>query len=112
MRKARITAIVIGLIAAGCASARRSEPIAGPLPEVSSEVVAGRLLFQRNCNACHVHGEAGLGPAINDKPLPAFMIRMQVRNGLGAMPSFPEKDLSPNDLDKVIAYLETLRDHG
>ena len=112
MKRARIGILGLTLIAAGCASARRSEPIAGPLPEVSSEVESGRLIFQRNCHACHVHGEAGLGPAINDKPLPAFMIRMQVRNGLGAMPSFAEKDLSPNDLDKVIAYLETLRDHG
>ena len=112
MKNSRVIAIVVCLLVVGCASARRSEPIAGPLPEVSREVESGRLLFQRTCNACHVHGEAGLGPAINDKPIPAFMIRMQVRNGLGAMPSFPEKDLSAGELDKVIAYLETLRDHG
>ena len=112
MKNSRVVGIVLGLVVAGCASARRSEPIAGPLPEVSREVESGRLLFQSNCNACHVHGEAGLGPAINDKPLPSFMIRMQVRNGLGAMPSFPEKDLSAGDLDRIVAYLETLRDHG
>jgi len=110
--KSVLVGAIVYLLVTGCASARRSEPISGPLPDMSAEVVSGRLLFQRNCNACHVHGEAGLGPAINDKPLPAFMIRMQVRNGLGAMPSFPDKDLASTDLDRIIAYLETLRAQG
>jgi mono/diheme cytochrome c family protein len=112
MKRLYFAAVFIYALTTGCASARRSEPISGPLPEVSKEVGEGRLLFLKNCHQCHVHGEAGLGPAINDKPLPAFMIRMQVRNGLGAMPSFSEQDLGSGELDKLIAYIETLRDHG
>ena len=69
----------------------------------------GRLTFARNCYACHGHGEGGLGPAINDKPLPAFMIRLQVRRGLGAMPAFDEGDISGEDLENVIAYVGELR---
>ncbi|MDC4226474.1 MAG: cytochrome c [Candidatus Manganitrophus sp.] len=55
-------------------------------------------------------GEAGLGPALNNKPLPGWMIRFQVRHGLGAMPAFSEKEISDRELDDlVIAYLKAFR---
>lgn len=52
---------------------------------------------------------AGLGPAINDKPLPGWLIKTQVRQGLGAMPSFDESELSETDLDALVAYLAALK---
>ena len=39
-------------------------------------------------------GEAGLGPEINDKPLPGFLIKFQVRHGMGTMPSFKKDRIS------------------
>lgn len=36
---------------------------------------------------------------INNKPLPGFLIKFQVRNGLGAMPAFSKEHVSPEELD-------------
>lgn len=65
----------------------------------------------RNCDQCHPRGEAGLAPALNNKPLPAFLIKFQVRHGLGAMPSFSKDDISDQDLEDIILYLQALRQH-
>jgi mono/diheme cytochrome c family protein len=62
------------------------------------------------CNKCHPGGTAGVGPSINDKPLPEIAIRTQIREGVGAMPKFSDTDLDDHDLDAVVAYVEALRD--
>jgi mono/diheme cytochrome c family protein len=100
------------LIQTGCGSARRSEPISGPLPIESSSVAKGQKVFMEHCNQCHPQGETGLGPAINNKALPGFMIRLQVRRGFGAMPAFSEKDISDDHLSDLIEYVRALRSHG
>lgn len=94
---------------ASCGSARRSEPVTAPLALDSPQTAAGRAVFQRTCDRCHPHGEAGLGPALNNKWLPGFAIRYQVRHGIGSMPSFPERVISDEELDGLIAYLMALR---
>lgn len=48
----------------------------------------------------------GLAPSIINKPLPGFMIKFQVRNGLGAMPSFKKERLSKDELNDVVAYIK------
>jgi mono/diheme cytochrome c family protein len=63
----------------------------------------------RDCHQCHPGGEAGVGPALNNKPLPAFAIRWQVRRGFGAMPAFPKEKLSDSELDVLIDYIKILR---
>jgi mono/diheme cytochrome c family protein len=92
-------------------SSRRSEPIVGPLL-LSPEIAEGRKIFMDHCHQCHPGGEAGLGPALNNKPLPAFAIRTQVRRGFGAMPAFHENEISEADLDALLVYLKALRRHG
>ena len=108
------TAVIIFVVAAGilvaACSARRGEPLGyartgNPDPHVAR----GRVVFMQNCHKCHPGGEAGLGPAINDKPLPEFLMKTQVRVGLGAMPSFREHEISGRDLDDLIRYLKALR---
>ncbi|HLP73975.1 MAG TPA: cytochrome c [Bacteroidales bacterium] len=49
--------------------------------------------------------QAKLGPGIINKPLPGFLIRFQVRNGLGAMPSFRKQQMPVNDLDNLVKYI-------
>ena len=71
-----------------CGATRASEPVAGPLPLDSGAEQRGRVVFMQHCHACHVLGEGGLGPSLNDKPLPEFALRFQVRQGVGAMPGF------------------------
>lgn len=69
----------------------------------------GQKVFMEACNRCHPAGNAGLGPSFINKPLPAFLIRMQVRNGLGVMPSFDRDHMSNDELDSLIAYIKALR---
>jgi cytochrome c5 len=64
----------------------------------------------RECHMCHPGGDAGLGPAINNKPLPEPMIKLQVRQGMGAMPDFGEDKISAKELDALVVYLQSLRE--
>lgn len=106
------TIATLFLFAFACASARRSEPIAGPLDTTNGDVEHGELVFARHCHACHVGGEGGLGPALNDKPLPRFAVRAQVRQGLGAMPAFDANEIDDRDLDDLTEFVSALRAHG
>ena len=93
----------------GCGSARRSEPLVGAFTPPSSDVARGERVFMANCHQCHPGGETGVGPAINDKPLPGFMIKLQVREGVGAMPAFAAHEIPPDDLDALVAYIKARR---
>ena len=82
--------------------------LAGPVvPE--AEHRQGRRLFMESCNHCHPGGDAGLGPALNNKPAPAAAIKLQVRKGLGAMPGFSEQLLPDTALDQLADYVVALR---
>ena len=110
--KAGIAAIVLlsGVLAA-CGTARRGEPVAGPFQPQNAALKRGEALFDRHCNKCHVGGEAALGPGINDKPLPKFLMHTQVRVGMGAMPSFKKDEISDEEVDLILDYLKALRRH-
>ncbi|HET8644849.1 MAG TPA: cytochrome c [Vicinamibacteria bacterium] len=103
-------ALVLLMLAGGCATARRGEPLRGPLTLNAAEA-HGEVLFARMCHGCHPGGEGGLGPGLNNKPLPGFLIRFQVRHGLGTMPSFPKERLGDADLDDLVDFLMRLRRH-
>lgn len=97
--------------ASGCGSARRSDPLTGTL-SLNGEQRHGQVLFHKFCHQCHPNGEAGLGPAINNKPAPLAMIRLQVRGGLGAMPAFPEKLLPDRELEALLTFVDAQRDQS
>jgi mono/diheme cytochrome c family protein len=73
---------------------------------LSEKAFAGKKVFNDNCHRCHPNGMGGLGPSIVDKPLPGFLIRFQVRAGLGTMPHFDKDRLPKEDLDKLITYIK------
>jgi mono/diheme cytochrome c family protein len=102
-----IAAILVGQTA--CRSVRRGEPVVGPITSPDPEVQKGRIVFHEHCYKCHPGGEGGLGPSLNDKSLPGFLIKMQVRNGLGVMPSFPKRDIPDDELKALTKYLALLR---
>ena len=106
----RFLLIALGLSLVACGTARRGIPVAGPMLIESEQVALGERVFMYNCNQCHPRGEAGVGLALNNKPLPDFAIRFQVRHGLGAMPSFSEDEISDEQLDAIIAYLDYLKE--
>lgn len=108
MRLILILAFLSLVLPAGCA-ARRGEPISKPLIIDSPELARGEQAYKFHCDKCHPGGEQGLGPALTNKPLPGFLIKTQVRAGVGAMPAFTKRLLTDEQLDSVVAYLETLR---
>jgi mono/diheme cytochrome c family protein len=104
------TTVLIGvcLTSLGCGAARRREPLATPVA-LDQRAERGRTVFMASCHQCHPGGEAGLGPALNDKPFPEFLKKFQVRHGLGTMPSFSEQKISDEQLDDLMEYLKALR---
>ena len=99
--------IILALLA--CGPKHRGAPHGPPIRSVITEH-RGKTLFQKFCYKCHPNGHTGLGPAINDKPLPEFAIKTQIRTGVGAMPSFDHSLLSDADVDAIADYLQQLRD--
>lgn len=108
MRRARSLGIVIAALSvmalAACGPSYRGEPL-GSAPVLSTQLEQdGRVHFDRYCSECHPGGSAGLAPGLNNKPLPGFLVRMQVRVGMGAMPPFPREVISDEQLDAIVAY--------
>lgn len=103
--------LVAAAALAGCSARRGSAVVDEPL-KLGLDARRGEIAFFRQCSQCHPFGEAGLGPALNNKPLPAALIRTQVRRGLGAMPAFDARELSDATLDDLIAYMKALRRRG
>lgn len=101
--------IILLAMAMTACSARKGVPYTEPLAAGSEEVQQGKVLFHKYCNSCHPNGTAGLGPALNNKPLPGFAIRFQIRNGVGAMPAFGDDKISDDEVGKIVAYLKELR---
>lgn len=84
----------------------------GALDIAHPRVAIGERVYMAKCQQCHPGGEGGLGPAINNKPLPGWFIKFQVRSGLGAMPAFSSAEIPGPELDAMVDYLKTLRRHG
>ena len=92
-----------------CGSSRRSAPIMGEREITDPSVQLGKQIFDMNCSQCHPGGGAGLGPAINNKPLPNWLVRFQVRKGMGVMPSFTDEQISDEELRALSRYVVWLR---
>lgn len=97
------------LLLVACGPAYRGEPIYGPLDRSEPKVVLGEKEFYEYCHQCHPGGTAGQGFAVNNRPLPGWLIKFQVRNGVGAMPAFSEEQISESELDALVEYLFALR---
>lgn len=109
MRALGCTAALLALAAlAACGPARRGVPF-GPPHQLTEQEQQGMQLFMAQCHHCHPGGAAGLGPAINNKPLPGAAMHLQIRKGVGTMPAFPEALLSNAQVDAIVAYLNKLQ---
>lgn len=106
---AMIAFVFLVMMNSGCGSARRGEPLVGALNVSFPPVAEGQKVFVIHCHQCHPGGEGGQGPALNNKPLPAFLMKLQIRNGLGAMPGFSKEKISDAELDNLIAYIMAVR---
>jgi mono/diheme cytochrome c family protein len=101
-------ALAFALVAA-CAPTFRGEPVLESIARVDPQVALGERVFAHACHACHPNALAGLGPGIIDQPIPPWLVRLQVRIGLGVMPAFPAEEIDDEELDALVAYLDALR---
>ena len=97
------------IVGASCGPARRGQLAGAPVTPDTVAEHRGERLFYKHCSKCHPGGEAGLGPALNNKPLPEIAIETQIRKGLGAMPSFDAHHLSDEDVDAIAEFVTELR---
>ena len=112
MSAPRVVVFALAALAyCACSSAQRGEPLHGPLV-LNAEQTHGEQLFMQYCNKCHPQGAGGLGPALNNKPLPGPAVRKQVRAGIGAMPAFDKQTISDPDLEAISAYVLELHNPG
>ena len=97
----------------GCGSDPRV-PNAIPAQELRQQprLAEGQRAFMQNCNQCHPGGSGGIGPSLNDKKIPPFLVKLKVRHNLGAMPKFPEDVLPDAQLDDIVAYLRYIRQNA
>jgi mono/diheme cytochrome c family protein len=117
LSRAKLVLLVLPMVAsilaqAGCGSSRREAPLAGPVDVSDPQVKLGQQVFSYHCYQCHPGGRAGVGPALNNKPLPQAAIRTQVRAGVGAMPGFNEQIISDEQLRALGQYVAALRRAG
>jgi mono/diheme cytochrome c family protein len=112
MKKTIILAIAILICSAlyfvSCSSRRVKKDMS---IEQDQKAADGRSVFKNKCQKCHPNGEAGVGPALNNKKLPSFFIRAKVRSRAtfiwtGKMPAFDKHEISKIEMDALIAYLK------
>lgn len=88
-------------------------PVPTDTPEPASVEVnlieEGEAIYESvGCNACHgADGQGGVGPALPGHT--PEQIRNQVRNPRGGvMPAYSDEKLSDDDLEKLIAFIQSL----
>ena len=107
--KGLLGGILFLLVGGVSCSAPKSRPVAEPVDLPTAELENGRVLFHQYCASCHPEGMSGVGLAIINKPLPASLIRFQIRNGVGVMPAFEEDKLTDEQVENIADYLVYLR---
>lgn len=119
MKKSRVPRgagwLAVAIVLTGssaCGSSRRDDPVKGEFKPATAQIARGEQMYKRHCDYCHPSGASGLGPELNNKPLPGFAMRFQIRHGLGAMPAFPADSISDEDRDAIVEYLKALRKSG
>jgi mono/diheme cytochrome c family protein len=78
-------------------------------PTAAGDVTAGKTVFDQNCGACHPGGGRGVGPALTGRNLSASRITSQVRSGGGGMPAFSTSQISDQQMNDMIAYIQSLK---
>lgn len=77
-------------------------------PITSTDVTIGKEVFDTHCEDCHPGGEEDVGPSLIADPHTPADLRQQIREGSGKMRPFPEKRISGDELEALLAYLQTI----
>ena len=115
LQKQATTGQPVAIAAATTPTAAPANTTAATTTTDPAAVQAGLQLFQTNgCSGCHLqNGTAagGVGPKLQGDPqtTSSTFIKDWVRNNAVApMPKFPVSQLSDADLEKIVAYLQSL----
>ena len=114
MKKTWMLGLVWGLAACSGGSSPSSEASSGgdaaqyEGPIASTDVQRGEEQFELYCADCHPDGEEDVGPSLIADPHPPATLRRQIREGSGKMRPFSENRLSDEDLEAILAYMNTL----
>ena len=112
------------LAACGSGSIKHPEPntVIGNAPTTSTttttpagggggNAAAGKIVFTKNCTACHTLADAGakgtVGPNLDQLKPAAAIVANQVTNGGAAMPSF-KSSLTAQQIQDVAAYVSSV----
>jgi len=115
MRTGLWLALGMGLVACGSGSEEPSgeESTGGETSSYegeigSTDVTHGKEVFDSFCEDCHPGGEEDVGPSLIAEPHSAARMRQQIREGSGKMRPFSEKRLSGEDLEALLAHLQSI----
>lgn len=75
----------------------------------STDVERGKALYGTFCDDCHPNGGEDVGPSLIDHAHTPAQLRKQIREGSGKMKPFPEKRVSKDDLEAILAYLDSIK---
>lgn len=104
------TALVALLLLGACASQ--------PDASAPNAEARGQTLVAQNCASCHAIGRSGESPAPEAPPFRTLSQNYRVNTLEEALaqgisvghPAMPNFEFSPNDVDAVIAYLESIQE--
>lgn len=77
-------------------------------PITSTDVQGGQAVFATNCGGCHTGQEGAYGPVLRDLGRTPEAVRQVVREGRRRMPGFGAEQISADDLEKVMAFLQSI----
>jgi cytochrome c5 len=113
-KSSSLTLLLPLLVAMGCGSSAESaeseESAGGESASyegaiASTDVETGKDKFDTFCGDCHDGGDA---PDLTAEAHTPAQLRQQIREGSGKMRPIPEKRLSAEDMESVLAYLATI----
>ncbi|MDH5671008.1 MAG: cytochrome c [Myxococcales bacterium] len=106
------------LVLVGCGGGGAEEPEAGGAeggetseyggPIASTDVDHGKEVYGTHCDDCHPDGQEDVGPSLIAEPHSPADLRKQVREGSGKMRPFSPNRLSDDDLEAMLAYLDSI----
>jgi mono/diheme cytochrome c family protein len=114
--KRALFAVAAGLALAACASDQTAPPRAERL--TMADAAAGRRLAETHCSACHAIGAEGVSPHQMAPPFrtlsrdyPIESLAESFAAGvLVGHPDMPQFQLAPDEVDALIAYIQTVQE--
>lgn len=107
MKQSRISPRAIRCLAALLPLALLAGTVQAKEGGQTSQWRSGKEVYEKVCGYCH-KPSVGVGTVLEGRELPVEYLKVIVRNGLNAMPAFPESHVDDLSLAEVSKYLASL----